>query len=114
MKEFFKLSERMPPELTYVLVRTPARPWGSINDQKGVKWSVAMLEYGLSVKQRRLNPPEFYHNADEFGNNLVGFYWRGFGQGDFNGQEVDIWAFLPDAKENKDHAPYDKPEWYND
>jgi hypothetical protein len=112
------VSDEMPEEGRYVLVRLMKDNWGS-KDQEGVYFKVCCLERGISMAERRKmaagelpDPTEYYwsgdpalrhesrrsnsyKSGDEHGNNQMPYRWQAFGPDAYFGQEVDYWMEIP-------------------
>ena len=123
------VSDRLPPEDTYVLAHLTLTNWIEKKDTEGGRlWRVVKLIKGISKEDRRrmidgdLADPRTtvhtYYNEthsitdvrrsstiraeDEGWNNLVPFIWDEFGPGCYFGQEVDAWCELPPSPKNKE------------
>lgn len=103
------ITDRLPEERKYVLVRLNKDNWKDSDDPEGVYYVVAKLVKGISIKDREAmkkgeipcpmvkfrgeDTPRWriYKGGDEQGNNLVPYSWHPFGPGTFFGQEVIGW-----------------------
>ena len=71
-------------------------------------WVVCSIVFGMSIKERMELPSDHpdkgsYTFADEEGNNLVPYGFRGEGPSSYFGQNITYWCKLPKKikKENK-------------
>lgn len=103
------ITDRLPEENKYVLVRLNKTNWIDNDDPENVYCVVAKLVKGISKQERedmkngkipcemvRYNYDEtpryrIYKSCDEDGNNHVPYNWEPFGPGNFFGQEVMAW-----------------------
>ncbi|NOY72190.1 MAG: hypothetical protein GXP14_07400 [Gammaproteobacteria bacterium] len=122
---FYLTSEDLPEDGEYVLIHLLKNNWGDSDDPLGKRyWKVAKFREGISEEDRlkmkngELIDPDtvewtcptppgkwvsseskrstIYKCGDVHGNNLVPYVWDEIGPGAYFGQEVDIWARLPD------------------
>ena len=81
------VTDRLPQNRTYVLVRYTSGNWEDSDDQNGCVIKVMkFIETGYD----RHNP-----------NNSKPYHWESFGPGSFFGQEVDYWMPIPTIEEEK-------------
>lgn len=111
----------LPPEGEYVLVHLTKNNWIDPTDAKGLYFTVAKLERGISKAEREKmksgelpEQPAYawempsaqpqlitckrssvYIGADEHNNNLRPYQWATFGPAKYFGQEVDYWMRIP-------------------
>jgi len=119
---FFKAKDVLPNDGEYVLIHVTKTNWGDTSGKQ--YWKVARFVRGISEEDRAKmkggeiqddieigwicpTPPgdwikreskrsSIYKQGDVHGNNLVPYAWDAFGPGSYFGQEVDIWARIPD------------------
>lgn len=106
------ITDRLPEERKYVLVRLNKDNWIDKDDPENVYCVVAKLIRGISKEERenmktgKIHCPTVKINGediprwrveqagDEAGNNLVPYSWHPFGPGTFFGQEVIGWMHI--------------------
>ena len=124
---FYSTAEKLPDDGEYVLIYLLKTNWGDDDDKHGKRyWKVAKFVKGITEEDRtkmrngelpdsvetgwtRPTPPgdwishenkrsSTYKQGDVHGNNSVPYAWDAFGPGSYFGQEVNIWARLPDLE----------------
>ena len=123
---FFSTAEALPNDNEYVLIHLTIGNWRDSDDVEGKRyWRVAKFIRGISqdhrekmksgempdpisigficptppglVSEHKTKRSAVYTAADEDGNNRVPYRWEEFGSDSYFGQEVDMWARLPNA-----------------
>jgi len=103
--ESISVKDILPENGKYVLAHYTGGNWHSSDDQSGCEWKVCKFVRGISEAERS-GLQEFdarknsYRGCDEWGNNLVPYYWN-YMQGSLFGQDVDYWAPLPELDKRK-------------
>lgn len=97
--EIFLPSDKLPNDNEYVLAYFKDRPW-LVRGTNQHKWVVVRFVKGLSVKDRDALPnsdkrKNTYTFCDEWSNNEVPYAWDALGGGQFFGQEITCWCYLP-------------------
>lgn len=95
------VKDRLPENNTYVLIHLKKTKWHDKDDDEGaIYWTVAKFVRGISKEERKIMTDEYrksiYSSCDEDGNNKKPYCWLEFGPGEYFGQDVDYWAYLPD------------------
>lgn len=106
----------LPEEGIYVIAKHNRDTWIDSTDQKNVNTVIVKMTKGISEKDRQKmrdgnlpNPKVFfgsnsdlrsniYQFGDEFGNNLVNYEWKTFGNGKFFGQTITYWMPIPNIE----------------
>ena len=103
------ITDRLPEERKYVLIRLNKTNWIDGDDPENVYCVVAKLVKGISkvereamkngeidcptetIKYEEIPRYKVYKSCDEDGNNKVPYNWEPFGPGNFFGQEMLAW-----------------------
>ena len=99
---FHNVKNRLPENGEYVLAYVNRNTWYDVQDKFNNRyWKVVKFITGISIDQRTYlkninnERSSIYKFGDEHGNNLVPYAWKEFGPSSFFGQEITIWASLP-------------------
>lgn len=117
--EWISTKDKLPEEGKYVLARHNRGTWHDSDDQENVNCVVVKLKKGISKEERELMKigkleskttkfidcgglwsgsvrhiprHKITYPEDEHGNNLVPYYWDGFGADSFFGQTITHWT----------------------
>lgn len=77
-KTIYLCEEKLPRDNTYVVAHYNGGNWKDSGDQQGCEWKV--------LKFKRCQKTE---------NNVLGYEWKEFGPGTWDGHYVDMWFELP-------------------
>lgn len=112
MNNWISTKNKLPKNNTYVLIHLTKDNWIDKNCRTShekfcLYCDVAQFSRGITQKQReelkKNNNPRaiMYSPGDEWGNNLVPYFFDPFGPGSYFGQEVDYWMDIPKLEETK-------------
>ena len=100
MSEWVSVEERLPPEGLAVLVRRSRENWpcdhtlGDGSKMKVWRWVTCRIRYGKTASELEDMERMVIAQEDQWGNNLVPYYWSTGGSQGLFGQEVSHWMAI--------------------